>query len=312
MFRCDVGPAFAALVCGEIAFSLAALHDRLRARGGRTVLSAADTVQNLLEDWERNFDGLQALNEVAKRDGDGAVPIASLRPVALIRPRTIFCAAANYSTHVNEMRKSGFTGGNTQPESGPLRPYHFVKVASCTTGAEDVIELPRGDPKIDWEIELAALIGRSAKHVAPAKALDYVAGYAVCNDVSCRAATWRSDRPNVRSDWLSGKSYDTFFPLGPYLVPRQFVADYKKLQLQLSLNGKLMQNGPASDMIFDLEHQIEYLTAMLTLGPGDVIATGTPAGVGQGQGQFLKAGDVIESTITGLGKQRNTVVAAAN
>ncbi|MBR1297369.1 fumarylacetoacetate hydrolase family protein [Bradyrhizobium sp. AUGA SZCCT0042] len=311
MFSSAGSPAFPALVIGDQAFALDPLRDLCRSRSGRTVLSECHSVQVLLDDWARNLDGLRELTVLAGTIGteDFASAVRDLRPALLLRPGKILCAAANYKAHVVEMRKAGFTGGTPENGSGPLRPYHFIKASSCSVGAKDPIRLPGGDARIDWEVELAAVIGRQTKNATSRDALASVAGYAVCNDVSCRAATWRTDRPNLRSDWLSGKSYDTFFPLGPYLVPTEFVPHYGELQLKLSVNGTIKQDGVASDMIFSLEEQVEYLSAMLTLEPGDVIATGTPAGVGQGQGQYLRPGDVVEATISGLGVQRNKVVA---
>ena len=217
MFNSAGSPPFPVLVLGEQGLAIAPLHAMFRTVKGRSVLSGTHSVQGLLDDWARNLAGLRELADFArsKRLADSSLPfvsrVANLNPAVLLRPGTIYCAAANYKAHVAEMRNSGFTGGNATAESGPLRPYHFLKAPGCSVGADDPIELPSDDARIDWEVELAAVIGRTARRVKAADAPGYVAGYAICNDVSCRAATWRADRPNVRSDWLAGKSYDTLF-----------------------------------------------------------------------------------------------------
>lgn len=266
----------------------------------------------LLADWGAAFPVLsEAVGQiVARGDADLRLPedIALISPVP--RPGTIYCAAANYSDHVKEMAKTGFTGPSGAQKNVPTvprKPYHFLKSTTCCIGPNDAIELPSEEHRIDWEVELAVVIGAPAKRVRGSGTMAHVAGYVVVNDISCRAATWRDDRPNIRSDWLSGKSYDTFFPIGPYFQPAEFVEDYRTLRLRLWVNGQLQQDGLAKDMIFDIEQQIEYLSAMLTLESGDLIATGTPAGVGQGKGAYLKPGDLVEAEITGMGRQRNPV-----
>ncbi|MCO5161237.1 MAG: fumarylacetoacetate hydrolase family protein [Mesorhizobium sp.] len=271
----------------------------------------------LLADWDYAQPMLQAIADGLESLGAKALEEITLHAPELIspipRPGKVLCAAANYSAHVAEMTKTGFTGPSSAQQNAPRRPdapYHFLKATSCSVGPYDDIRLPGADHRIDWEIELAAVVGRPAYKVSAGQAMDHVAGYVVINDVSCRAATWREDRPNIRSDWLAGKSYDTFLPTGPYFVPASQVPDYRALQLRLWVNGQLKQDGVASGMIFSLEDQLAYLSAMLTLESGDLIATGTPAGVGQGTGSFLVAGDIVEAEITGLGRQRNTVVAA--
>jgi 2,4-didehydro-3-deoxy-L-rhamnonate hydrolase len=270
----------------------------------------------LLSDWDQSLANMPA---IADRIGTGAEALDQftvaepelLAPVP--RPGKVLCAAANYAAHVAEMTEAGFTGPSTAKTNAPSRPqapYHFLKATSCSVGPFDNIRLPGPDFRIDWEVELAAVIGRPARRSTMENAMDCVAGYVVVNDVSCRAATWREDRPNIRSDWLAGKSYDTFLPTGPYFLPAAHVPDYRALELNLWVNGERKQHGPASDMIFSLEEQIVYLSAMLTLESGDMIATGTPAGVGQGKGAFLSAGDVVEAEISGMGRQRNLVVPA--
>jgi 2,4-diketo-3-deoxy-L-fuconate hydrolase len=226
-------------------------------------------------------------------------------------------AAANYREHVAEMRASKFTGGDfdkskdAQGDKARLRAYLFLKAPSCLAGAFDDIVLPAGEHRIDWEAELAVVIGRAGRNIPAARAPDHVAGFMTTNDVSCRDLTWREDRPTIRSDWLAGKSFDTFAPTGPFFVPREFVPNHASLRVWLAVNGVTKQDGNTGDMIFGTAEQIEYASRMLTLEPGDMFATGTPSGVGQGRGEFLKAGDVVECEVEGLGRQRNRVVQGA-
>ncbi len=201
----------------------------------------------------------------------------------------------NYSDHAAE------TGA--QP---PEEPIVFMKATSSISGPNDPIILPRGSQKTDWEVELGVVIGRAAKYVTPQDALDHVAGYCVVNDVSERA--FQTERGG---QWTKGKSCDSFGPLGPWLVPPAMVGDPQALTLTLSINGALRQQGSTARMIFPVAALISYLSQMMTLWPGDVIATGTPPGVGLGMRpqQFLRPGDVVELSIDGLGTQRQEVIA---
>jgi 2-keto-4-pentenoate hydratase/2-oxohepta-3-ene-1,7-dioic acid hydratase in catechol pathway len=317
-------PPFVVMVLGGKAVSLQAVHRRLRDAGAlKRSLGATDSILGLLQDWEPNFDCLVEIAEWTAREGlddrrlaHAVSDFATLRALPpVLRPSKMLYAAANYREHVAEMRASNFTGGSFDRqkdfagEKAKARPYSFLKAPSCLVGANDDVVLPRLFDRIDWEIELALAIGRPGKHIPAAKAMDHVAGFMTTNDISCRSLTYREDRPTTRSDWLGGKSHDTFAPTGPYFVPRAFVKDHMNLRLTLKLNGETMQDSVTGQMIFSPEEQIEYCSHMLTLEPGDMFATGTPSGVGQGRGLFLKAGDVIESTIEGIGAQRNRVVA---
>jgi len=206
----------------------------------------------------------------------------------------LLCIGLNYSDHAEE-------AGMPIPEE----PILFMKATSAIVGPDDPVILPRGSEKSDWEVELGVVIGKSAKYVAEADALDHVAGYCVANDVSERA--YQIERGG---QWTKGKSCDTFGPLGPWLVTPDEVADPQDLGLHLDLNGERMQTGSTSSMIFGVAHVVSYLSHMMTLHPGDVIITGTPPGVGMGMTpqRFLKAGDVMELGIEGLGKQRQRVM----
>ncbi|MBN8983610.1 MAG: fumarylacetoacetate hydrolase family protein [Rhizobiales bacterium] len=196
-------------------------------------------------------------------------------------------------------------------ESGlptPAEPVVFMKANNALCGPNDDVEKPRGSTKLDWEVELAVVIGTRAKYVSEADALKHVAGYAVCNDVSER--NFQIERGG---NWTKGKSHDTFGPLGPWLVTADEVGDVQKLDMWLDVNGQRRQTGSTATMIFNVAQIVSYLSGMMTLLPGDVITTGTPPGVGMGmkpQPQFLNVGDVMTLGIAKLGEQRQKVVAA--
>jgi 2-keto-4-pentenoate hydratase/2-oxohepta-3-ene-1,7-dioic acid hydratase in catechol pathway len=315
---------FVGLVLGDQVTDVAALHgayaDSSFARAGR--LAAGGSMLELLGDWTRSFAVLQAMTAFLGSEGTASERVRpavrrldALRVLPpVLRPGKMLYAAANYKEHVAEMRASKFTGGDfdkskdAQGDKARLRAYLFLKAPSCLAGAFDDIVLPAGEHRIDWEAELAVVIGRPGRNVPAERALDHVAGFMTTNDVSCRDLTWREDRPTIRSDWLAGKSFDTFAPTGPFLVPREFVPNHDGLRVWLAVNGATKQDGNTGDMIFGTAEQIEYASRMLTLEPGDLFATGTPSGVGQGRGEFLKAGDVVECEVEGLGRQRNRVV----
>lgn len=186
----------------------------------------------------------------------------------------------------------------------PTEPVVFMKATSAINGPNDPIVLPRGSKKTDWEAELGIVIGRNAKYVDEADALSHVAGYLVVNEVSERALQLEHG-----GQWTKGKSCDTFAPLGPWLVTPDEVGDVQNLALTLSVNGDVMQASNTSDMIFPVAKVISYLSQIMTLHPGDIISTGTPAGVGVGMKpqRFLRAGDVVELAIEKLGGQRQVV-----
>ena len=195
-------------------------------------------------------------------------------------------------------------------ESGmavPSEPIIFNKAPSCVVGPDDTVLIPPGSEKTDWEVELAVVIGKRASYVSEADALDYVAGYCVCNDVSERA--YQIERGG---QWMKGKGCPTFGPIGPWLVTRDAV-DTSDLSMQLSVNGERVQDGSSSTMVFKVPFLVHYISQFMILEPGDVITTGTPPGVGMGMKppRYLKPGDTMEVTIAGLGTQRQKVAATA-
>lgn len=187
----------------------------------------------------------------------------------------------------------------------PSEPIVFMKAPSAVAGPDDTLMLPKGSKKTDWEVELAAVIGSRAQHVDEKQALEHVAGYCVCNDVSERE--YQLERGG---QWVKGKSADGFAPLGPWLVTPDEVPDPQNLRLWLEVNGKMRQNGNTKTMIFGMAQLISYVSRFMTLLPGDVITTGTPPGVAMGMKtpRYLKAGDVVRLGIDGLGEQRQEVV----
>jgi len=189
----------------------------------------------------------------------------------------------------------------------PSEPIVFMKANNALCGPNDAVEKPRGSTKLDWECELAIIIGTRAKYVSEADALNYVAGYSICNDVSERF--FQIER---LGQWTKGKSHDTFGPLGPWVVTKDEIADVQKLPMWLDVNGKRCQNGSTATMIFGVKKIVSYLSELMTLMPGDVIATGTPPGVGTGMKppKYLNVGDVVALGIEGLGEQRQEIVAA--
>jgi 2,4-diketo-3-deoxy-L-fuconate hydrolase len=202
----------------------------------------------------------------------------------------------NYVDHAKE------TGNPIPPE-----PIFFLKANTSLSGPNDAVEKPRGSTKLDWEVEIAAIIGTRAKYVSEADALNHVAGYCVCNDVSER--NFQIERGGT---WTKGKSHDTFGPLGPWVVTKDEVADVQKLSMWLDVNGKRCQTGSTSTMIFTIAKCISSVSQFLTLLPGDIITTGTPPGVGTGMKppQYLNVGDVVTLGIEGLGEQRQEIVEA--
>jgi 2,4-didehydro-3-deoxy-L-rhamnonate hydrolase len=316
---------FTGLVLGNAVIDISAAARTLgHPHRSSAVLDHGSTVLEMLETWDRNFAALQELAEAIDREGiaserlQGAVfPIGNLhvRP-PLHRPGKILNAAANFSGHLAEMRRyteTGMTADKDKVFAGDKTkalPYLFLKASSSLIGAFDDVVLPAGDHQIDWEVELALVIGKPGKAIPAERALEHVAGFMTFNDVSCRTLLWRQDRPNFRTDWLLSKSPDTFGPLGPFFVPAEFVEEHGKLRMQLAVNGKVMQEGVAGDMIFSPEEQIEYASKYMTLEAGDIFATGTLAGVGQGTGTYLKPGDIMEAEVESLGRQRNRIVAA--
>lgn len=241
-------------------------------------------------------------------DVSGAV-LADLAPLQAIDPGSLPLVAGNprLGAAVGGIGKFiciGLNYADHAAESGlsvPPEPVIFAKYTSAVCGPNDPIIIPRGSKKTDWEVELAFVIGKGGKYIDQADAMAHVAGYMICNDVSERA--FQTERSG---QWSKGKSSDNFGPLGPWLVTRDEVANPHDLEMWLSVNGEMMQNGSTETMVYQIPFLVSYLSQFFTLHPGDVVSTGTPPGVGMGMKppRYLKAGDVVELGIKGLGRQR--------
>jgi 2-keto-4-pentenoate hydratase/2-oxohepta-3-ene-1,7-dioic acid hydratase in catechol pathway len=255
------------------------------------------------EDYNESFfetGGLGRLETFVEKNRASLKPLpAGVRlgsPVA--RPSKIVCIGLNYADHARE------TGATPPPE-----PVIFLKSTTALCGPDDDIVIPRNSVKTDWEVELAVVVGKKASYVPESAALGYVAGYCLHNDVSERE--FQIERSGT---WDKGKGCDTFAPLGPWLATADEMGDIDRLRLWLTVNGKKMQDGTTADFIFRIPFLIAYTSQFMTLLPGDIISTGTPAGVGLGMkpNVYLKAGDVVELGIDHLGKARQNVKAYGN
>ena len=286
----------------------------------RAALSEPDlTVLALLERWDEALPGLRAFTEYT---GGRWRPLPGLGVHAPVRPRQVFQAGANYRQHVIDLalahrpKDDQRTDEEARAEMAALmdkrarqdQPYVFTGLPTAIAGPYDDVVLPAWAAQPDWELELAAVIGRAAYHVAEADALGHVAGYTIANDLTDRASVFRPDMPAIGTDWLRGKNAPGWTPLGPWLVPAAFVPEPGNLHLTLTLNGQTMQDESAKDMIFGVARLVSYISQTARLLPGDVVLTGSPAGNGLHWGRLLAPGDVMEGSITGLGVQRTTCV----
>lgn len=308
-FTSEDGRSFAGVVVGE----------RVAPVDG--ALAGIGRLNDLLPQWEANLEALQRyvaglrLADLPRWDELGVE--------APVEPRQVFQSGANYRTHVvellvaaarekggadlEEVRARATSMMQARAEEGS--PYVFTGLPSAICGPFDEVVLPDTGGQHDWELELAAVIGRPTYRVSRDEALGHVAGYCVVNDLTTRDRVYRADMPGIGTDWLASKNAPTFLPTGPWLVPAAFVADPGVLRIRLSLNGKVMQDGSTADMIFGVARLIEHVSAVAMLLPGDLLLTGSPAGNGAHHGRYLCPGDLLEGTVTGLGTQRNRCVA---
>jgi 2-keto-4-pentenoate hydratase/2-oxohepta-3-ene-1,7-dioic acid hydratase in catechol pathway len=273
--------------------------------------AAYATIHGILADWKA-AEG--ALKKAAAGAGKSRAKRQSLAKTKLLAPvpfpPTIFCAGANYADHAAAMAKKQGHPPPADPHEQGLKPWFFIKAGRTITDPGAAIKASHYAKELDWEIELAAVIGRPAKDVTKEKALSYVAGYMVSNDFSARD---RGRRPGVEAtsffkmDWTKHKSFDGSCPIGPWIVPASDIADPQNLKLKLWVNGALKQDSNTSRMLFTLAEQIEQLSINMTLHPGDLILTGTPSGVGAESGEFLKAGDEVKVWIEGIGEFSNRI-----
>ncbi len=282
------------------------------------------TIRELVGTWDEAFPALQALaDRLEPRDYE--LSLDTLRPMPPLMPDQVFQAGANYRQHVLDLisgaearadNSDGHTPATRDAARAELeqrlahgKPFVFIGSTHAIVGARDDVVLPSDCRQPDWELELAAVIGRDARRVSREQALEHVAGYTICNDVTSRDALIRPDARGMGLDWLAGKNSPTFLPTGPLLVPAAHAGNPMDLQIVLKVNGKTMQDESTADMVFDVAALISFVSSVAELRAGDLLLTGSPAGNGASHGVFLAPGDVMEGTITGLGTQRNACVA---
>ncbi len=293
-YQSDKGPR-AGVVVDEKLFDAAAL----------TRKPAYATMLGILEDW-RSAKGV--LGKAAAAAGKSKLksrPVSRTKLLApVLWPSAIYCAGANYKDHMEEMAKLQGMPPSPDPHDIGLKPWHFIKASRTVAGDKATIKLPKASKAIDWEAELGAVIGRKAKDVPLEKALDYVAGYTIANELSARDLGKREQVPDAipfKWDWVGQKCFDDACPIGPWIVPASDIKDPQKLGIKLWVNDVIKQDSNTSDMIFNLAEQLSHLSSRITLYPGDIILTGTPAGVGAARKEFLKPGDTTKVWIENVG-----------
>lgn len=290
-----------------------------RVRDLRPELGPACSVEGLLAEWDATLPALEQL----AGGSPGTLALDGLRPLAPLRPRQILCAGANYRNHVRQivasfMRRDGDTRPDGEIAADAERqlerqaagePFLFAGLPSALCGAADDVVLRGPGHCHDWELELAVVIGRAGVDIVEEDALRHVAGYTIANDISTRDVMNRPKFP--MTDFLATKFRPTYLPLGPLIVPAQFVPDPHALQIRLSVNGEVMQDEGVEDIIHGVARLVAYASRLVGLAPGDVILTGSPAGnAGHHGDRWLRDGDLMEGEITGLGRQRNRCVVA--
>jgi 2-keto-4-pentenoate hydratase/2-oxohepta-3-ene-1,7-dioic acid hydratase in catechol pathway len=281
------------------------IDDKLFDAAKLTGKAAYASVLAILADWRAAQGALRKAAAAAGKSRVKALPLSRAKLLAPVRwPSAIYCAGANYADHAAEMARRMNRPLEPDPHTQGLKAWHFMKAPRALADPGATVKISGVSDRVDWEVELAAVIGKPAKNVPEEKALDYVAGYTAANDLSARD---RGPRPNIsdtspfKADWTKHKSFDGSCPMGPWIVPASDIGDPQNLGLKLWVNDVLKQDSNSKDMIFNLAEQIAQLSNGMTLHPGDVVLTGTPAGVGSARGEFLKAGDVVKIWIEKIG-----------
>ncbi|MEU3619125.1 fumarylacetoacetate hydrolase family protein [Streptomyces sp. NPDC006872] len=282
----------------------------------RTTLGEpALTVRGILERWDETLPLLRELAADADADWQSLDGLSVRAPV---EPRQVFQSGANYRQHVIDLEVAHRapddprTVEEARAEIAAIMdrraaedlPYVFIGLPSAITGPYDDVVLPAWAEQPDWELELAAVIGRPAYQVSVDEALEHVAGYTIANDLTDRATVFRRDMKAIGTDWLRSKNAPGFTPLGPWIVPAESIADTGDLRVTLKLNGETMQDESTKDMIFGVARLVSYASRTAQLLPGDVVLTGSPAGNGMHWGRLLRDGDIMDGSVTGLGAQR--------
>ncbi|MEV0529634.1 fumarylacetoacetate hydrolase family protein [Streptomyces sp. NPDC050439] len=286
-----------------------------------------ETIRTVLERWAERLPLLHQLATPGAAAGAAtdAVrrPLAEFHVHAPVEPRQVFQSGANYRQHVIDLHvahrdaSDGRSVEEARAEAAEIMdrravedlPYVFIGLPSAITGPYDDVVLPLWAEKPDWELELAAVIGRPAHRLTVGEALEYVAGYTIANDLTDRATVFRRDMPQIGTDWLRSKNAPGFTPLGPWIVPADSMANPDDLRLTLKLNDRTMQDESTQDMIFNVARMVSYASHTARLLPGDLVLTGSPAGNGMHWGRLLRDGDIMDGSITGLGAQRTRCVA---
>jgi 2-keto-4-pentenoate hydratase/2-oxohepta-3-ene-1,7-dioic acid hydratase in catechol pathway len=281
------------------------IEDKVFDAAKLTGKAAYASVLAILADWRAAQGALKKAAAAAGKSRVKALPLSRAKLLAPVRwPSAIYCAGANYADHAAEMARRMNRPLEPDPHTQGLKAWHFMKAPRALADPGATVKISGVSDRVDWEVELAAVIGKPAKNVPEEKALDYVAGYTAANDLSARD---RGPRPNIsdtspfKADWTKHKSFDGSCPMGPWIVPASDIGDPQNLGLKLWVNDVLKQDSNSKDMIFNLAEQIAQLSSGMTLHPGDVVLTGTPAGVGSARGEFLKAGDVVKIWIEKIG-----------
>jgi 2-keto-4-pentenoate hydratase/2-oxohepta-3-ene-1,7-dioic acid hydratase in catechol pathway len=293
-YQSDKGPR-AGIVVDDKLFDAAALT---RKAGYASML-------DILNDWRPAQGALRKAAAAAAKSRLKSKPVARTKLLApVLWPSAIYCAGANYTDHMLEMARLQGIPPAPDPHEVGLNPWHFIKASRTVTGHGATVKLPAASKAVDWEAELGAVIGRKAKDVPLEKALDYVAGYTIANELSARDLGRRNQLPDsspFKYDWVGQKCFDDACPIGPWIVPASEIEDPQKLAIKLWVNDVIKQDSNTSDMIFSLAEQLSHLSSRITLYPGDIILTGTPAGVGAARREFLKPGDTTKVWIEGIG-----------
>jgi len=306
---------------GEAAFTGLVVGDVVHPLGPGEVVDGPATLPALLADWAASDERLGEL-AATRRPGQGR-PVDSLRVLVPVEPRQALQAGANYRTHVADLQLASRARGDRRPADVVRRhvekgmdeqarngsPFVFAGLPSALSGPYDDVLLPPESAQVDWEAELAVVIGAPAHRVRREDAMAHVAGYTICNDISARDLQFSAEHRPLGGDWLRAKNRPTFLPTGPWFVPASQVGDHRELRITLDLNGRRLQDEVAGGMLFDVAQLIAAASAYARLLPGDLLLTGSPVGNGGYWNRWLRPGDVMETAITGLGVQRTRCVA---
>ncbi len=280
---------------------------------GDRVLPLDSDINALIQHWETTESELDQL--AATVGAEAGLALSGVEVLAPVEPAQVLQTGANYRKHVIDLAVAHREAGQDAEEvraktaammdkrAGQGTPYFFIGLPTAIAAATDDLTLPGYSKSHDWELELAAVIGKEAFRVTPEQALEHVFGYTMVNDITTREYVFRKDMPAIGSDWYRAKNAPGFLPTGPLLVPAKFFGDPQDVQVTLKLNGKAMQDESTQDMIFGVAKLVSEASQIMPLKPGDLVLTGSPAGNGQHWGRLLQDGDIMEGTITGLGTQ---------